>query len=113
MKIIGTASQASLSRFYNQFDAGSIRQLNQVNRKILDKVHTLRESQVIIFDMNSTHTDTYGHQESSVTLPMTGMSLTFLKLKNNTFSVDRTSLFLQLRLQLLKKTAVFQSIRKR
>lgn len=33
------ASQPSLSRFFPQFDADSINQINQANQEILDKVH--------------------------------------------------------------------------
>lgn len=65
-KVIDTdalASQPSLSRFYNRFDDDSIEQLNQANQELLDKVHSFRESKTIIFDLDSTHSDTYGNQE--------------------------------------------------
>lgn len=67
-KIIDTdalASQPSLSRFYTRFDDESIKKLNQANQDLLDKVHTFRESKAIIFDLDSTHADTYGDQEST------------------------------------------------
>lgn len=67
-KVIGTdtlASQPSLSRFYTRFDGESIQQLNQANQKLLDNVHAFRESKAIIFDLDSTHADTYGDQEAS------------------------------------------------
>jgi len=67
-QIIGTdalASQPSLSRFYTRFDNESMEQLNQANQELLDKVHTFRGSKAIIFDLDSTHADTYGEQESA------------------------------------------------
>jgi uncharacterized membrane protein len=32
---------------------------------LLNKVHTFRDSKALIFDLDSTHSDTYGHQEST------------------------------------------------
>ncbi|WP_299095898.1 transposase, partial [uncultured Metabacillus sp.] len=66
--IIGTpalASQPSLSRFFKRFDQTSIQQLEQANQDLLDKVHKFRDSKALIFDLDSTHSDTYGHQESA------------------------------------------------
>ena len=59
------ASQPSLSRFWERFDAKSIAQLNQANQELLDKVQRCRKSKAIIFDLDSTHADTYGNQEAS------------------------------------------------
>lgn len=67
-QIIGTdalASQPSLSRLYPRFDHDTISQLNQANQELMDKVHQYRESKSIIFDLDSTHADTYGEQESA------------------------------------------------
>jgi hypothetical protein len=67
-QIIGTealASQPSLSRFFARFDQESIEQLNRANQELLDKVHQFRESKALIFDLDSTHADTYGDQEST------------------------------------------------
>ena len=67
-QIIGTdalASQPSLSRFYTRFDSQSIEQLNRANQELLDKVHQFRASNSIIFDLDSTHADTFGQQESA------------------------------------------------
>lgn len=66
-QIIGTpalASQPSLSRFFRRFDQTSIEQLQQANQELLDKVHSFRGSKALIFDLDSTHSDTYGNQES-------------------------------------------------
>lgn len=67
-QIIGTpalASQPSLSRFYKRFDSTSIEQLERANQELLDKVHEFRDSKALIIDLDSTHSDTYGHQESA------------------------------------------------
>jgi hypothetical protein len=67
-KVIETdalASQPSLSRFYTRFDHESIERLNQANQSLLDKVHKFRESKALIIDLDSTHADTYGNQESA------------------------------------------------
>ncbi|QDI90511.1 IS1380 family transposase [Salicibibacter halophilus] len=67
-QIIGTdalASQPSLSRFFARFDTESIDQLNQANQALLDKVHQVRGSKSLIFDLDSTHANTYGEQEST------------------------------------------------
>jgi len=65
--IIGTeslASQSSLSRFFNRFDARSNASLQAANQALLDKVHRLRKTETIIFDLDSTHAIAYGNQES-------------------------------------------------
>lgn len=67
-QIIGTpalASQPSLSRFFRRFDQTSIEQLEKANKELLDKVHKFRDSKALIFDLDSTHSDTFGHQESA------------------------------------------------
>jgi hypothetical protein len=67
-QIIGTpalASQPSLSRFFKRFDQTSIKQLELANQKLLNKVHKFRDTKALIFDLDSTHSDTYGHQEST------------------------------------------------
>ena len=58
------ASQPSLSRFFKRFDQTSIQQLEQSNQELLDKVHSFRNSKALIFDLDSTHLDAYGHQGS-------------------------------------------------
>lgn len=59
------ASQPTLSRFFSRFDEQSMAQLNQANQEMIDKVHGHRQSQAVIFDLDSTHADTYGEQEST------------------------------------------------
>ncbi|MEC0259339.1 IS1380 family transposase [Paenibacillus lautus] len=59
------ASQPTLSRFYDRFDQNTLDQLAVANQKLLDKVHRYRKSRALIIDLDSTHVDTYGKQESS------------------------------------------------
>lgn len=51
--------------FFSRFDDQSIEQLNQANQELLDKAHQFRESKALIFDLDSTHSDTYGEQEAA------------------------------------------------
>lgn len=67
-QVLGTpalASQPSLSRFFNRFDAQALDQLQAANQELLDRVHHARQSETLIFDLDSTHADTYGNQERS------------------------------------------------
>src|SRR5690625_4962209 len=65
--VIGTemlASQSSLSRFFNRFDEHANASLQAANEALLDKVHRLRKTEAVIFDLDSTHAIAYGNQES-------------------------------------------------
>lgn len=67
-QILGTpalASQPSLSRFYTRFDEESMDHLNQANQELLDKIHAFRKALALFIDLDSTHSDTHGKQESS------------------------------------------------
>lgn len=67
-QVLGTpalASQPSLSRFFKRFDAQALDQLQAANQELLDRVHHVRQSETLIFDLDSTHADTYGNQEKS------------------------------------------------
>lgn len=59
------ASQPSLSRFFKRFDTQALDQLQTANQELLDRVHHARQSVALIFDLDSTHADTYGNQENS------------------------------------------------
>jgi len=66
MEIIRTealASQPSPSRFFDRFYAKSIEELAQANQELLDKMHSYRENETLILDLDFTHADTYGNQE--------------------------------------------------
>ncbi|MCT6924883.1 IS1380 family transposase [Metasolibacillus sp.] len=67
-QVLGTpalASQPSLSRFFKRFDPQALDQLQAANQELLDRVHHARQSKTLIFDLDSTHADTYGNQEKS------------------------------------------------
>lgn len=77
-QIIGTdalASQPSLSRFFKRFDSQSIAELNLANQDLIDKAHQIRESKALIFDLDSTHSDTYGIKSPRLTMPITEQSV--------------------------------------
>ena len=59
------ASQPSLSRFFKCFDQESLDQLQQANHVLLDRVHRVRQATALIFDLDSTHSDTFGNQENN------------------------------------------------
>lgn len=67
-QVLGTpalASQPSLSRFFQRFDAQALDQLQVANQELVDKVHRLRQTEALLIDLDSTHSDTYGRQESA------------------------------------------------
>jgi hypothetical protein len=65
LNVPALASQPSLSRFFKRFDQESLVQLQQANQTLLDRVHHIRQAKALIFDLDSTHADTYGNQEQN------------------------------------------------
>ena len=59
------ASQASLSRFLDRISEENISQLQELNQAMIDKVRLARNTTEMIFDLDSTHSDTYGNQEKT------------------------------------------------
>ena len=59
------ASQASLSRFWDRISEENISQLQELNQAMIDKVRLARNTTEMIFDLDSTHSDTYGNQEKT------------------------------------------------
>ena len=59
------ASQPSLSRFWNRISKKNISQFQDLNQAMIDKVRLVRNTTEMIFDLDSTHSDTYGKQELS------------------------------------------------
>lgn len=57
------ASQSSISRFWDRLTTENIVQLQRVNQILIDKARTIRNTNEIIFDLDSTHSDTFGNQE--------------------------------------------------
>ena len=59
------ASQASLSRFWDRISEENISQLQELNQAMIDKVRLARNTTEMIFDLDSTYSDTYGNQEKT------------------------------------------------
>ena len=57
------ASQSSISRFWDRMSTENIVQLQKVNQILIDKARTIRNTNEMIFDLDSTHSDTFGNQE--------------------------------------------------
>lgn len=56
------ASQPTISRLNNKLDIETMKQLQQANFNLQDKVYELKPPEEIIFDLDSTHSETYGEQ---------------------------------------------------
>lgn len=59
------ASQPSISRLWDRLSQENIDQLQEVNQVLIDKVRTTRNTTELIFDLDSTHSDTFGYQENT------------------------------------------------
>ena len=57
------ASQPTLSRFWNRMDNDTLEQLNQMIRELRKVVYSIKKPEFMLFDIDSTLLDTYGHQE--------------------------------------------------
>jgi hypothetical protein len=57
------ASQPTLSRFFNRMDGDTLVQLNQITRELRRIVYSIKKPEFMLFDIDSTLLDTYGHQE--------------------------------------------------
>ena len=57
------ASQPTLSRFWNRMDESSLRQIDQIGQTLRDTVYAIRCPEMMLFDLDSTLLNTYGHQE--------------------------------------------------
>ncbi len=59
------ASQASLSRFWDRMTEKTISQFQSLNQAMIDKARLERNATELIIDLDSTHSDTLGNQEST------------------------------------------------
>ncbi|SER99689.1 Transposase DDE domain group 1, partial [Pediococcus ethanolidurans] len=59
------ASQASISRFWQRCDETTITSLQVLNQTLLDRGRLTTNQTELIIDVDSTHSDTFGNQESS------------------------------------------------
>lgn len=59
------ASQSSISRFYDRVVVETILTLQVLNQDLIDKARLVRNDTNMIIDLDSTHSDTFGHQEQT------------------------------------------------
>ena len=57
------ASQPTLSRFYNRMDETTLKQFAQIEQSMRDNVYAIKPPEHMLFDLDSTLLNTYGHQE--------------------------------------------------
>ena len=57
------ASQPTLSRFFNRMDDDTLRQFDDIMRKLRKKIYSVRMPEFVLFDIDTTLLPTYGHQE--------------------------------------------------
>lgn len=59
------ASQPSISRFFDRVTDKTIEDFQTLNQTLLDQARTVRNDTEMIIDLDSTHSDTFGHQEQT------------------------------------------------
>lgn len=59
----GLASQPTLSRFFNRLDADTLEQFNTISKKMREIVYSIKMPEHVLFDLDSTLLNTYGHQQ--------------------------------------------------
>ncbi|HGF8362885.1 TPA: IS1380 family transposase [Enterococcus faecium] len=59
------ASQSSISRFYDRVVVETILTLQVLNQDLIDKARLVCNDTNMIIDLDSTHSDTFGHQEQT------------------------------------------------
>lgn len=57
------ASQPRISRFYNRMDDSTLRQFDDIMRKLRKKIYSIQKPEFVIFDIDTTLLPTYGKQE--------------------------------------------------
>ena len=57
------ASQPTISRFWNRMDKTTQDQLDQISTGMRDTMYSIKHPEHMLFDLDSTLLDTYGHQE--------------------------------------------------
>ncbi|MDO5343263.1 MAG: IS1380 family transposase [Bacteroidia bacterium] len=57
------ASQPTISRFFNRMDNDTIDQFHQINRQLRKIAYSINRPEFVLFDLDSTLLNTYGHQE--------------------------------------------------
>jgi hypothetical protein len=57
------ASQPTISRFWNRMDDTTLKQLDKISTDMRDTMYSIKQPEHMLFDLDSTLLDTYGHQE--------------------------------------------------
>ncbi len=57
------ASQPTLSRFWGRMDKDTLEQMNQITLELRKIIYSIKKPDFMLFDIDSTLLDTYGHQE--------------------------------------------------
>lgn len=57
------ASQPTISRFWNRMDDATLNQLDNISTGMRDTMYSISHPEHMLFDLDSTLLDTYGHQE--------------------------------------------------
>lgn len=58
-------SQSSISRFFDRVDEQTLSGLQELNQQLIDQARFIRNDTNLVIDLDSTHSDTFGHQELS------------------------------------------------
>ena len=59
------ASQPSISRFFDRISNQTIKDLQTLNQYLIDQARLVRNDTDMVIDLDSTHSDTFGHQEQT------------------------------------------------
>ena len=57
------ASQPTISRFWNRMDETTLEQLDEISARMRDVIYSIKRPEHMLFDLDSTLLNTYGHQE--------------------------------------------------
>lgn len=57
------ASQPTLSRFWNRMDEDTLARFDEIDRRMRETVYSIKQPEHMLFDLDSTLLNTYGHQE--------------------------------------------------
>lgn len=59
------ASQPTMSRFFNRLDEDTLNQFEEIHKIIKQKIYSIKNPKIVLFDIDSTLFETYGNQKGS------------------------------------------------
>ena len=76
----GLASQPTMSRFFNRMDEDTLNQFDCIHKQLSQKIYSIENPEMVLFDIDSTLLNTYGKQEGriSITITRTWLSSIFM-----------------------------------